>query len=118
MKEELVLLLIKISLFFANCDGNYDPREKAFIKKYLKSLEISHIIEAGAYENEAETINYSNIDDIVAEMQEFISKLKDEERTPFITMVDDYIKGIIKADNVIDPHETFYYNMWKKNVKP
>lgn len=48
MKEQLVEILIKIGLFFANCDGDYDTREKKFIHNFLRSLELNHILVTGS----------------------------------------------------------------------
>lgn len=119
MKEKLALLLIKIGLFFANCDGNYDPREKKFISNFLKSLELNKILEPRSYDKEAiDNIKYDDINSIIDEMNGFVSQLKDDEKQPFVSMIDSYIQGIIKADNIIDPKEKLYYNMWKENVKP
>lgn len=118
MKEQLVELLIKIGLFFANCDGNYDPREMKFIHNFLRNLELNHILVTGSYDKEAlENVAPDNIDIVMAEMKSFVNKLHEEEKKPFIDLVDGYIQGIIKADNVIDPHEAYYYNMWKDNFK-
>ena len=59
MKEQLAQLLIQIGLFFANCDGEYDPREKKFIQNFLRSLERNHILAPGKYNKEAlEEKNY------------------------------------------------------------
>lgn len=119
MKEKLALLLIKVGLFFANCDGDYDPRERDFIKNFLRSLELNNILDTGSFTPEKiETIEYKDIHSVIKEMNEFIGLLQEEERHPFISMIDNYIQGIIKADNVIDPNETLYYNMWKEKVKP
>lgn len=119
MKEQLVQLLIEIGLFFANCDGDYDPCEKKFIANFLRSLEMNHIFEAEMYDKEAlENVKVDGIDEIISNMNGFVAELNEDEKKPFVEMVDSYIQGIIKADNIIDPHETYYYNMWKENVKP
>ena len=118
MKEQLVELLIKIGLFFANCDGNYDPREKKFIHNFLRNLELNHILVPGDYDKEAlEDVAPGNIDSVIADMKSFVNKLHEEEKELFMDLIDDYIQGIIKADNIIDSHETYYYNMWKDNFK-
>lgn len=118
MKEQLVQLLIKIGLFFANCDGDYDPREKKFIHNFFRNLELNHILVPGAYDKEKlENIAPGNIDSIMAEMESFVNKLHEGEKKLFMDLIDDYIQGIIRADNIIDSHETYYYNMWKDNFK-
>lgn len=118
MKEKLALLLIEIGLFFANCDGDYDPREKKFIANFLKSLELNHILEPGLYNKEAlERTEVKDFHVVTANMNDFVSKLQSDEKQPFRDMIDSFIQGIIKADNVIATQETYYYNMWKENVK-
>lgn len=32
-------------------------------------------------------------------------------------LVDRYILGIIKADNIFNSQETYFYNMWKDKFK-
>lgn len=118
MKEQLAQLLIQIGLFFANCDGNYDPREMKFIQNFLRSLELNHILAPGKYNKEAlESSVSEDIDNLLSDTKRFVSELNEEERKPFIDLLDGYIQGIIKADNIIDPHETYYYNMWKEHTK-
>lgn len=118
MKEQLVELLIKIGLFFANCDGNYDPREKKFIHNFLRNLELNHILMPGDYDKEAlEDVDPGKIDSVIADTKSFVNKLHEEEKKLFMDLIDDYIQGIIKADNIIDSHETYYYNMWKDKFK-
>lgn len=118
MKEQLAQLLIQIGLFFANCDGEYDPREKKFIQNFLRSLELNHILAPGKYNKEAlESSVSEDIDNLLSDTKRFVSELNEEERKPFIDLLDSYIQGIIKADNIIDPHETYYYNMWKEHTK-
>lgn len=76
MKEQLVELLIKIGLFFANCDGNYDPREMKFIHNFLRNLELNHILVPGDYDKEAlEDVAPGNIDSVIADMKSFVNKL-------------------------------------------
>lgn len=117
-KEQLAQLLIQIGLFFANCDGEYDPREKKFIQNFLRSLELNHILAPGKYNKEAlESSVSEDIDNLLSDTKRFVSELNEEERKPFIDLLDGYIQGIIKADNIIDPHETYYYNMWKEHTK-
>lgn len=118
MKEQLVELLIKIGLFFANCDGDYDPKEKKFIYNFLRNLEFNHILVPGTYDKEKlENVAPGNIDSIMVEMKNFVNKLQEEEKKLFMDLVDDYIQGIIKADNIIDSHETYYYYIWKDKFK-
>ena len=118
MKEKLTILLIKIGLFFANCDGYNDPREKKFISNFLKSLELNKILNPQSYDKEViDNIKYDDINSIIGEMNDFVSQLKDDEKQPFVSMIDVYIQGIIKADNIIDPNEASYYKKWKDNVK-
>lgn len=119
MKEELSILLIRTGLFFANCDGNYCEKEKMFVENFLKSLELNKILDKGSSEKYI-TDNIGskfNIDSIIADTNHFVNRLEDDERKPFIEMMDEYIQGIIKADNVIDPNEARYYNTWKETIK-
>lgn len=76
MKEQLAQLLIQIGLFFANCDGEYDPREKKFIQNFLRNLELNHILVPGDYDKEAlEDVAPGNIDSVIADMKSFVNKL-------------------------------------------
>lgn len=118
MKEQLAQLLIQIGLFFANCDGEYDPREKKFIQNFLRSLEPTTFLHlASIIRKPLESSVSEDIDNLLSDTKRFVSELNEEERKPFIDLLDGYIQGIIKADNIIDPHETYYYNMWKEHTK-
>ena len=79
MKEQLAQLLIQIGLFFANCDGNYDPREKTFIQNFLRSLELNRILVPGTYNKDAlENVVYDDIDKVMADVKQFVAQLKEE----------------------------------------
>lgn len=118
MKEQLIQLLLQIGLFFANCDGDYDSREKKFINNFLRSFEVNHVLEPGTYDKKAlEDDVVESFDTIMANMTRFVNGLDETEKEAFIKMIDSYIQGIIKADEAIDEHEIYYYNTWKQNFK-
>ena len=74
MKEQLAQLLIQIGLFFANCDVNYDPREKTFIQNFLRSLELNRILVPGTYNKDVlENVVYDDIDKVMADVKKWRS---------------------------------------------
>lgn len=117
MTERLTILLIRIGLFFANCDGTFDLREKSFIKNYLRSLVINKVLPSDSpILNNYENIKVGSIIEIIQETNDFIQNLHEEERKPFVQMLNVYIQGIIKADDIIDPKEKLYQEIWNTNI--
>ena len=38
VKSKMAVLVAKTGIFFANCDGEYDEREREFITRYVQEL--------------------------------------------------------------------------------
>ena len=116
-QELLAILLAKLGVFFASCDGEYDPREKNFIQNFVSTLLNNQIITDEAKEiiEEIENKHYS-IDDIIQDSLQFSQNLDEEEREPCLLAIKSYIENLIEADDVIHPAETKNFDLWKQAV--
>lgn len=116
-QELLAILLAKLGVFFASCDGAYDPREKNFIQNFVSTLLNNQIItdEARKIIEEIENKHYS-IDDIIQYTRQFSQNLDEEEREPCLLAIKSYIENLIEADGMIHPAETENFNLWKQAV--
>lgn len=117
MKKKLAVLLAKIGLFFANCDGEYCPLEEQFINNFINNLKRNNCID----DKDSEAIldaagTQITIEEIVEEMNNFVKELKENERGTFVSSIDEYIKGIIKSDRFTQPEEKKYLDIWEKRI--
>ena len=127
MKEQLVELLIKIGLFFANCDGNYDPTEKKFIHNFLRNLELNHILVPGDYDKEAlEDVAPGNIDSVIAEgifpdSSDVLKDIIDTPISPELLPPDENGNISQKTEESVGPyelHDFFLYYMMRFGYSP
>ena len=112
--NEIQLLVGKIGVFFANCDGEYDKLEDKFISEFILAM-IKDGIEIEDSLKELIDIKSEKytIDDIINSTREFLKKLTEEEKTTTIDLMIDFIEKVINADGVVHPNEEKYFNQWK-----
>jgi hypothetical protein len=114
--ERVALLFAKTGVFFANCDGVYDKREKDFINEFVSSLkgisiisdEIAHII----LNTDSNEITFESITEDTTRV---LSECDKDTNETLLAALENFIDKVIKADGIIHPNEKKYFNEWKKN---
>lgn len=116
-QEFLAILLAKLGVFFASCDGEYDQGEKKFIHNFVSALLTNQIItdETRKIIEGIEDMHYS-INDIIQESRQFSQILDDDESESCLLAIKDYIKNLIEVDGVIHPAEAENFKLWKQAV--
>ena len=80
MKDKLVILLAKIGVFFANCDGCYDQCEKNFIRNFIALLSEKNFIDSSTNEIlEGIEGKVISIDIVIQETKSFVDLLQEIE---------------------------------------
>ena len=112
--NEIQLLVGKIGVFFANCDGEYDKLEDKFISEFILAM-IKDGIEIEDSLKELIDIKSEKytIDDIINSTKEFFEVLSEDKKTIAIDILKDFIEKIINADGVVHSNEEKYFNQWK-----
>lgn len=117
MHNEFICLIVKLGLFFANCDGEYHPSEKSFIRRFLINLQTKELIDEDGtkllkeYESKSFTLGQVTDDSL-----HFLKALPDEKREDFKSLLTFFIRGIIEADHVIAPEEEKCFEYWEHHT--
>lgn len=115
--KEIQLLVAKTGVFFANCDGEYDKKEKEFIAKFILNM-IHKGIDIDESLNELIDVKHSNIsiEEVVLETKEFLNSIDREEQILTISMMKEFIERLINIDGVKHEKEVEYFNKWKQEI--
>ena len=108
-KIELNNLCAKIGVFFANCDGEFAPEERAFLDNRFtpndgKQLTIDEVSKD------------LTIDEVIKDTKAFLDDFKGTERLAMLGMLFILIDRVIAADGVYHPKEIELFEQWKKAV--
>ncbi len=116
-KDKLSVLLAETVLFFANCDGEYDDKERIFINNFINSLILQkYIIPETKELIENIKPNELSIEKITEKTESLILELPTEEKQPFIEAMHGFIKNLIKADGKVVLEEKKYLEIWENKV--
>ena len=112
--NEIQLLVGKIGVFFANCDGEYDKLEDKFISEFILAM-IKDGIEIEDSLKELIDIKSEKctIDDVINSTKELLNQVNADERQQVVDMLKDFIEKVINADGVVHTNEEKYFNQWK-----
>ena len=118
MKDKLVILLAKIGVFFANCDGCYDQCEKNFIRNFIALLSEKNFIDSSTNEIlEGIEGKVISIDIVIQETKSFVDLLQEIEKDACLSAIEDFIERLIKSDGVIHAKEAENFALWKRGVR-
>lgn len=106
-KIELNNLCAKIGVFFANCDGEFAPEERAFLERYLVLSDNRFTPNDG---------KQLTIDEVIKDTKAFLDDFKGTERLAMLGMLFILIDRVIAADGVYHPKEIELFEQWKKAV--
>lgn len=116
--EKIALLFAKIGVFFANCDGQYDEREKAFIARYISQLkQLEEMSDDGINLIESVLDTKFTFDEIVKDTHDLFSHLNQVEKKAVLANFEEFISSVINADGIVHPKEAEYFALWKKKFE-
>ena len=111
----VVRLMAKTGLFFANCDGQYAQPEKDFIKSFIAQIE-----QVGTIDEELKREVTGAIDrkytpeEIVRDTQEVLEGFNRDEQKAILLTIDAFVAKVIKADKRMAEAENANRMAWKK----
>lgn len=113
---EVIDLMAKAGLFFANVDGQYEGGEKKFIEKYLGKLaEFGDVDDLKGklegYLNETFTL-----EQIIDETKELVKDFSKVEKAAILASIATFIQKVIKSDGDKESAEVAAYAAWKNAV--
>lgn len=112
-KYEMMALLAKTGLFFANCDGNYDRSEQRFISAYIETLSENEHIPNTISSMLHDTIKQTyTLETILSDTRAHLTGFNSDECHAIIRVIKDFITRLIAADGRIDSNEQRYFNEW------
>ena len=112
---ETIKLMAKAGLFFANCDGHFEQRERNFIEAFLGGiLEVGDISD-NLKEDVRDTLNHSyTLDGIIADTEHLIEGFNEDERKAILFTISQFILKVIATDGNMDSAEHENYLKWKE----
>lgn len=116
MDDNIVMLLVKAGLFFANCDGVYDETERKFIENFLSELDNNgYSVSGETRELAVKALDSSySFSDIVSETKAYLQEFNEVEKHAILDSFSEFIGKVIKADSVVSEQEQQFFSQWKK----
>lgn len=115
--EQMQLLIAEMGVFFANCDGVYDGREKKFIENFINELESDNqISEDVKHLILSESKSIETIETIVQMTKDLLSGFNATEQELIKNVLSLFIAKLIDSDGERHPNEIKNYNIWKAQI--
>lgn len=113
--ENVVRLMAKTGLFFANCDGQYAQPEKDFIKSFIAQIEQVGTIDEELKREVTGAIDRKyTLEEIVRDTQEVLEGFNRDEQKAILLTIDAFVAKVIKADKRMAEAENANRMAWKK----
>lgn len=117
--DEMILLLAKTGLFFANCDGEYSESEKSFITEYIRGMKKQSIL---SDEVEQLLLDMSGHDisfeEVLADTDRLLGEFNPTEQQAIAESIRNFIRKVIEADSRLDRNEELYLGRWDAHFQP
>ena len=104
----VVKLMAKTGLFFANCDGNYDQRERDFIENFISSIEMVGDVDPALKQSLKDSLQ------IVSDTKDLTDGFNEDERKVILITIDNFISNVVKLDGELCQKEKTNYESWQK----
>ncbi len=115
-KGKMAILIAKTGVFFANCDGEYDEKERDFITRYVHELEQEENISEEVKLTIAQTLSHQcTYDEIAAETRELLNGFNKTEQQSIAEKLQEFITAVIHADNILHPQEVALFEKWEQD---
>lgn len=115
--KELLILMAKTGIFFAQADGQVDKKEREAISAFLDNMndEMDLMEDVPALMNRYFSQNLS-LDDVVAATNRYLEGYNEFERKSLLNSVSRFIENVISADGVKSLEEKQFYLGWQQRL--
>ena len=112
---DVVKLMAKTGVFFANADGCYSNKEEQYLGDFLSGMQQIGDLDDGLRKEVADTLarKYS-LDEVLADTRGLLEGFSNEERTAILAAINAFIGEVVRADGQVHPLEEENYKMWKR----
>lgn len=117
MHNDFISIVARIGLFFAHCDGEYHPKERSFIRRFLINLQTKGLVNDEDIK-ELETLQNEtpSLEQITEESADFLLAQPVKTRAELYEMMKQFIESVIKADGVLQQEENDSFDFWKHHI--
>lgn len=111
---EVVRLMAKTGLFFANADGIYQRRERQYIDDFVGGIEQIGTITPELKGEVYGALNHSyKMPEIIADTKAILEGFTANERQAILKAIRGFINKVISADGHVHPLERENFRLWK-----
>lgn len=112
---DVVKLMAKTGLFFANADGCYSSKEEQYLSNFLSGMEQMGDLEDDMRRDvRALAERKYTLDEVLADTRSVLEGFTNEERAAILGAIKAFIDEVIRADAHVHPLEEENYKMWKR----
>lgn len=112
--EKSAILYAKTGVFYANCDGEYDERERDFITRFVDELEKQESISGATKAAIGNVLNTpQSFADVIKDTRDLLQEFNEAEQKAILYQFNEFIKRVIDADGKLHPNEEKYFEEWK-----
>lgn len=116
--DDMIFLLAKTGLFFANCDGEYSDYEKKFISNYIQMMKNESVLSSSS---EQKLLNIENhrisFEEILIDTENLLVDFNSTEQQAIVESILDFIQKVINADNRVEKNEERYLAQWSAHFQ-
>ncbi len=112
---DVVKLMAKTGLFFANVDGIYSRKEERYIKDFISGIEQIGTIDDDLRAEILQSLNRKyTLTEVVGETRSLLDGFSADERAAILDSIKGFINKVIRADGHVHPLEDENYKAWKR----
>ena len=110
----VIKLMARTGLFFANVDGQYDSKEQEFIENFIAGIEQIGELEPELKADVTDSLNHSyELPAIIEATKDLVDGFSEQERAAILGSIQSFIERVINIDGEVHPAEAENFNQWK-----
>lgn len=110
----VIKLMARTGLFFANVDGQYDSKEQEFIENFIAGIEQIGELEPELKADVTDSLNHSyELPAIIEATKDLVDGFSEQERAAILGSIQSFIERVINIDGEMHPAEAENFNQWK-----
>jgi len=114
---DVVKLMAKTGLFFANADGIYSDREKQYITDYISGIELIGDLDPELKQEVKDSLNSKyTLEEIIQQTRDLVDGFEPQEKRAILKAIRTFINQVIRADGRVHPLEQESYMVWKREL--